>query len=104
MAAPKTARLGKADFERFEKLMEQAINKTVPPLVRREFESVGIIASDPDDRVEVVKDMLFVRKIRQGAEAAEGIVGKKIVNGGLWLLGVLLMMGAGALLQKMYGN
>lgn len=104
MAARETVRLCKADFERLTKLVEQAINKTVPTLVRKEFESVGIIAADADDRVEVVKDMHFVRKIRKGAEAAEGVIGSRILNGVLWLLGVALMMGAGALLHLLYSG
>lgn len=104
MVERKTVRLGTADFARFERLVEQAIKKTVPDLVKKEFESVGIIAADADDRVEVVKDMLFVRKIRQGAEAAEGLIGKRLVNGLLWLLGVLLTMGCGALLHLLYSG
>lgn len=101
-------RLPEADFRRLKRAMEEtsvkAIEKHVPVIVRKEFESIGILSADAESRVEVVKDMLFVRKIRQGADAAEGIVGRRVVNGLLWFLGVLLILGGGALLHRTFGH
>jgi hypothetical protein len=101
-------RLSASDFKRLESIMERAAKKAidahVPGIVRAELTGIGFTVSDEGDRREVFQDQLFVRKIRKGAEAAEGIVGKRVINGALWIIGVLLMMGGGALLQKMYGH
>lgn len=109
MAARKQeARLSEDDFKRLERAMEKicgsVIDKHVPPLVRREISGIGLLVSDEDDRVEATKDILFLRKIRQGAEAAESLIGKRVMNGFLWLLGVLLAMGSGALLHLLYSS
>ena len=101
-------RLSASDFKRLESIMERAAKKAidahVPGIVRTEFTGIGFTVSDEDDRREVFQDQLFVRKIRKGAEAAEGVIGKRVMSGLLWILGVLLMMGAGALLQTLYGR
>lgn len=72
--------------------------------VRAELEGIGLLTANPKDRIETIQAIAFLKSLQSGAHAAQRIAGHRIMNALFWIVGVLLVLGAGALLEKTFGK
>jgi hypothetical protein len=98
------SRLCDADYQRLMRGIKSAIKEEVPQIVRAELDGIGLLTADPKDKIETIQAIAFLKSLLRGSHAAQGIVGKRVVSGILWMIGVALMLGAGALLEKTFGK
>lgn len=80
------------------------IMKCVRDAVRDEFASIGLHTADPEKRIKTILAIEFLMSLYNGANAAKRVAGRRIINGTLYLIGVVIALWAGALLEKTIGR
>lgn len=97
MSAPRRTR--GVSLRDIKKVIEDSIAETVPRAIRAEFLKLGLATDDDDARLSAQRDFAFLRRARTGAEAAEGLVGKRIVTWALGAVGLAAAAGVGAMVH-----
>ena len=67
------------DREELKLLMQEALREVIPDALRKEFELVGLDATDQQTRTEIRKDMEMIRKLRTGWDYAATKIGSVIL-------------------------
>lgn len=88
-----------ASLADIREVIEKTIEEAVPKAMHAEFLRLGLATEDDDDQLSAQQDFAFLRKMRLGAEAAQGVVGRRIVNWTLALIALLAIAGIGALVH-----
>lgn len=87
------------DLTSITNAVDRSIAIAVPKAMRAEFLKLGLATEDDDDQIKAQRDFAFLRKARQASETMEGMIGRKIFMIVLTMVGLVVIVGFGALLR-----
>jgi hypothetical protein len=82
-----------------EKSVAESVALAVPKAMHAEFLKLGLATEEDDDQLAAQADFRFLRRARQGAEAAEGLIGKRALNWLIGIVGAAAFLGLGAFVR-----
>lgn len=96
MAASNKRILTSADYSAIARM----VAKEVPKAIRKEFGDIGLPVETTEQQIAAQELFAFLRRMQKGTHAAEGVVGKSILNLILKGIGALILLGAGVFVSR----